>query len=356
MPRPIEALIDLNALRHNLGVAREHAGTARVIAVAKADAYGHGFMRVFPAYSQADALGLLELETAVAARARGWDKPVVLLEGFFEAGELPVFSDLSLTAVVHDPGQVEMLCAASLPRPIDVHLKLNTGMNRLGLAPEAFARAAAALRASGNVGEIVAMTHFADADGAHGVDWQRERLQAATRGLSLAVSAANSAALLRHAQARCDWVRPGIMLYGASPFAEVPAERMGLHPVMTLRSRIISVQQLAAGDSVGYGCTFTARQPMRIGIVACGYGDGYPRHARHDTPVLVDGQRTGTVGLVSMDMLAVDLTALAGSGVGSAVTLWGRDLPVETVAAAAGTVSYELLCALKARVAVAVKG
>lgn len=352
MPRPTEAIVDLNALRNNLRVARTRAKQARIIAVVKADAYGHGFDRVLPALNDADALAMLELDVAAHARALGFQKPLLLLEGFFDAAELDAFSALSLTAVIHHADQVEMLCAARLQRPVDVHVKLNSGMNRLGFAPAAFAKAVSTLRASENVADIVAMTHFADADGARGVDWQLERLRAAMPGLSLPVAAANSAALLRYPQSHGDWVRPGIMLYGASPFPEAAADSFGLQPVMTLRSRIISTQQLAAGDSVGYGCTFTAGRPMRIGIVACGYGDGYPRHAPGGTPVLVDGQLTGTVGLVSMDLLVVDLSALAKAGVGSDVTLWGRGLPVEAVAKAAGTVSYELLCALKARVPV----
>ena len=352
MPRPIDAVIDLGALRSNLHLARERAGQAHVLAVVKADAYGHGFARVFPAFSDADGLAMLELDAALLARELGYKKPLLLLEGFFDSAELAMFSEHSLTTVVHHPDQVEMLCAASLSRPIDVHLKINTGMNRLGFTPKAFAAAIETLRGSANVRSLTAMTHFADADGARGVDWQLERLRAAMPAPALPFAAANSAALLRYPQAVGDWVRPGIMLYGASPFADETAQALGLQAVMSLRSRIIATQQLAPGDSVGYGCTYTTDRPMRIGIVACGYGDGYPRHAPANTPVLVDGQPTGTIGLVSMDMLAVDLTGRQAAGVGSAVTLWGRGLPVETVASAAGTVSYELLCALKARVPV----
>ena len=356
MPRPIDAVIDLDALRDNLRVAKVHAQRARVLAVVKANAYGHGFARVFSALSHADGLAMLELDAALKARELRYEKPLLLLEGFFDNAELRTFSEHSLTAVVHHPDQIEMLRASRLSRPIDVHLKINTGMNRLGLAPLVFSAAVASLRESANVASVVAMTHFADADGARGVDWQLERLRAASQGLTLPVSAANSAALLRYPQTHGDWVRPGIMLYGVSPFNDADAKSFGLQPVMTLRSRVISTQQLMPGDGVGYGCTFTARRAMRIGIVACGYGDGYPRHAPAGTPVLVDGQQTGTVGLVSMDMLAVDLTDLQAVGVGSAVTLWGRGLPVETVAGVAGTVSYELLCSLKARVPVTVEG
>ncbi len=231
-------------------------------------------------------------------------------------------------------------------------LKLNTGMNRLGLTAAELRPALARLQASRNVGEITLMTHFACADDERGIAWQLERFEAATAGLDLPVSLANSAALLRYPHAARDWVRVGIMLYGASPFADESAAALGLEPAMTLESRLIATHTLAAGEAVGYGATFRAEGPMRIGVVACGYADGYPRHAATGTPVLVDGRRTRTLGRVSMDMLCVDLTDLPGAGIGSAVVLWGEGLPVEEVAAAAGTISYELLCALAPRVPV----
>ncbi len=355
MSRPIVAIVDLHALRNNLAVARHHAGSARVMAVVKANAYGHGLGNVLPALTDADAIAVVELESAVFARDRGYVKPLVLLEGFFSQDELARFVELSLTAVVHCAEQIEMLRSARLTRPIDVHIKINTGMNRLGFAPEELSAVTEALRGSGNVRELVAMTHFADADGKHGVDWQLERFNAAISGLSLSSCMANSAALLRYPQTRGGWVRPGIMLYGASPFADVSANTLGLRPVMTLRSRVIAVQNLRPGDSVGYSRTFIAPRAMRIGVIACGYGDGYPRHAPTGSPVTISGQRVATVGLVSMDMLCVDLSTVSEAGVGSEVTLWGDGLPVEEVATAAGTVSYELLCALKSRVPVEVR-
>ncbi|MGH8678005.1 MAG: alanine racemase, partial [Burkholderiales bacterium] len=272
MSRPVHAVIDLRALHNNVVVARRHAGDARLIAVVKADAYGHGLANVLPALGDTDAIAVVEFESAVFARARGYGKPIVLLEGFFSPGELSRFSELSLTAVIYQREQVEMLRVARLKRVIDVHVKLNSGMNRLGFRPDELAAVVAALRASGNVGEITAMTHFADADGKHGIEWQLERFNAAAAAQGLPSSMANSAALLRYPQARGSWVRPGIMLYGASPFAELTANSLSLQPVMTLQSRIIAIQDLAPGDTVGYSRTYTARKAMRIGVVACGYG------------------------------------------------------------------------------------
>jgi alanine racemase len=234
--------------------------------------------------------------------------------------------------------------------PLAVFLKVNTGMNRLGISVDRIGAALARLAATGSVAEITLMTHFADADGPEGVTAQLARFEAATRGLALPRSLANSAALLRHPQTRADWVRPGIMLYGCSPFADEAAQALGLRPVMTLASELIAVRHLAAGEHVGYGSTFTAERAMRIGVVACGYADGYPRHAPTGTPIVVAGRRTRTVGRVSMDMLAVDLDGIPEAGIGTPVTLWGDGLSCDEVAAAAGTVSYELLCALATRV------
>jgi alanine racemase len=232
-----------------------------------------------------------------------------------------------------------------------VFLKLNTGMNRLGLQASELAAAWALLKAARGVEGVVLMTHFATADEpAEGVEAQLDRFNAMTAGLSLPRSLANSAALLRYPQTHGDWVRPGIMLYGSSPFADQDAEALGLRPVMTLESQVIAVQSLQAGDRVGYGGAFTAPHPMRIGIVACGYADGYPRHAGTGTPVLVNGVRTRTVGRVSMDMMSVDLTPVPEAGVGAHVTLWGEGLSVDEVARAAGTIGYELLCRLTSRV------
>jgi alanine racemase len=357
--RPISASISRQALRRNLQAAKQHAGGARVWAVVKANAYGHGLLRTVAALESADGFALLELETAVQLRDSGVSRPLLLIEGFFGVDELRVFSTHGLTAVVHHEEQVRMLetvrLTTGLNRPVDVYLKINTGMNRLGFAVGEAAAMLRRLRGCASVGVITLMTHFADADGQGGVAGQMQRL-AATGIEGLPRSMANSAALLRYPETRGDWVRPGIMLYGCSPFPDQSAEAIGLSPVMTLSSRLIAVQVLRAGDSVGYGSTFIARTPMRIGIVACGYADGYPRHAPgfHDrsTPILVAGRRARTVGRVSMDMLFADLSAIPEASVGAEVTLWGDGLSADEVASASGTVSYELLCALAARVPV----
>jgi alanine racemase len=353
--RPISATISRQALRHNLEVAKRHADGACVWAVVKANAYGHGLLRTVAALERADGYALLELDTAVHLRDSGISRPLLLIEGFFGVDELEVCSVLGLTAVVHDTAQLRMLETFRLTKPVDVYLKINTGMNRLGFAVGQAAQVLERLRGCAGVGEITLMTHFADADGPGGVAEQMQRL-AATGIEGLPRSLANSAAMLRYPETRGDWVRPGIMLYGCSPFPDETAEAIGLEPAMTLRSRLIAVQALHAGDRVGYACTFTARAPMRIGIVACGYADGYPRHAPgfddRNTPILVAGRRTRTLGRVSMDTLCADLSSIPEASVGTEVTLWGEGLSADEVAAASGTLSYELLCALAARVPV----
>ena len=355
MTRPIRARFDSTALRHNHAVARHYAGSARLWSVVKANAYGHGLQRTVAALADvADGFALIEMESAIALRETGLRQPILMLEGFYAADELPTFAENQLTPVLHRVDQVEDFCALALPVRVPVYLKLNTGMNRLGLNPYELGRALAMLAAADVTDAITLMTHFADADGDHGVAWQMARLQEMCAGLTLPVSLANSAALLRFPETRGDWVRPGIMLYGCSPFPDrQSAEELGLKPVMTLESELIEVRDIAAGEHVGYGCSFTADQPMRIGVVACGYADGYPRQAPTGTPVLVDGARTRTLGRISMDKLCVDLTDCPKvSHGGTPVTLWGEGLSADEVAAAAGTVSYELFCALAARVPV----
>ncbi len=354
MPRPIRASFKLSALRHNLGVARRHAPKSRVWAVVKANAYGHGLLRAAQALAAADGYALLDLNDAVRLREAGSAKPMLLLEGIFQPADLAIVDQYGLTTVVHDVEQILMLERARLSSQIAVCLKLNTGLNRLGFTGAGVRAAYSRLQAGGKVGTISLMTHFADADGPAGVARQLARFSEWTAGLQGEVTLANSAAILRYSETHADWMRPGIMLYGCSPFAEVSAEALGLQPLMTLTSEIIAVQDLKPGDRVGYGGTFEAARPMRVGVVACGYADGYPRHAPgfrdRATPVVVAGERAHTVGRVSMDMLCVDLSAIPQARVGSPVILWGEGLPADDVAASAGTVSYELLCALAARV------
>ncbi|MDR0275148.1 MAG: alanine racemase [Burkholderiaceae bacterium] len=375
MPRPIQATIHTAALRHNVRRLRGAAGAARVWAVVKANAYGHGIERVYAGLRGADGFALLDLVEAERVRALGWRGPILLLEGVFEPRDLEVCSRLELWHTVHCDAQIDALAAHKTHAPQRVWLKLNSGMNRLGFAPARYRAAYARLAALPQVAEVGHMTHFANADvnsanGATGIAAQLAVFNTATEGLPGERSVANSAALLRYgdaldigAQVRGDWGRPGIALYGSAPdYPEHDAAHWDLQPAMTLTSRILAVQHLEPGQSTGYGALFTADAPVRVGIAACGYADGYPRVAPTGTPVLVDGARTRTLGRVSMDMLAVDLTGLPRAGAGSAVTLWGRAapehggaiLPIDEVARAAGTLGYELLCALAPRVPVIV--
>jgi alanine racemase len=352
MPRPITATIHLDALRHNLSVVRRHAPHARIFAVLKANAYGHGVLRAARALAGADGIALLELDAAVRLRAEGFAGRLALLGGVFEVADLQVAADHDLTLVIHNPEQLRMLDSARSGARLDIFLKIDTGMKRLGFAPHAAGDALAGLRGHRAVGQLMVMTHFATADDARGVAWQMKIFDAIAAGHKLPRSLANSAAILRYPETHADWVRPGIMLYGCTPFADVAADELGLKPVMTLASEIIAVQDLQPGDRVGYAGTFEAGRAMRVGIVACGYADGYPRHAPTGTPIVVGGSRTRTLGRVSMDMLCADLTGIPAAQVGTPVTLWGEGLSADEVAAAAGTVSYELLCALAPRVPV----
>ena len=364
MPRPILATIHTAALQHNLARVRRAAPDAKVWAVVKANAYGHGIERVFEAFRGADGFALLDLAEAERVRHLGWRGPILLLEGVFEPRDLELCSRLGLWHAVHCDAQIDWLAAHKTQVPHRVFLKMNSGMNRLGFTPERYRSAWARLNALPQVDEISCMTHFSDADGPRGIAHQVQAFQAATQDLPGERCIANSAALLRHggdAQVRLDWVRAGIVLYGSAPdHPERRAADWDLQPTMTLASRIIGVQQLQAGDTVGYGSRFTAQGPLGIGVVACGYADGYPRHCDTGTPVLVNGVRTRTIGRVSMDMLAVDLTPVPGAGLGAEVTLWGRAangavLPIDEVAQAGGTIGYELMCALAPRVPVVVQ-
>jgi alanine racemase len=355
MPRPIEALIHTAALAHNLARARAAAPDARVWAVVKANAYGHGIERAFEGLRSADGFALLDLDEAQRLRGLGWRGPILLLEGAFELRDLELCSRLSLWHVVHCQEQIDWLATHKTQTPHRVFLKMNSGMNRLGFAPAAYRGAWTRLNALPQVDEISLMTHFADADGARGVAHQMVVFEATTHDLPGERSLSNSAAILRH-KVKSDWVRSGIMSYGSAPdFPQHDIGHWDLQPTLTLRSKLIATQQLAASDTVGYGSSFTAPAAMRVGVVACGYADGYPRHCPSGTPVLVNGVRTGTVGRVSMDMLVVDLTPVPDAGIGSEVTLWGRGpgdsvLTIDDVAQAGATIAYELMCAIAVRV------
>ena len=351
MPRPLVARIDMAALAHNLGVARAAAPNAKVLAVIKANGYGHGLLRVARALRGADGFAVLTLAGAAQLRAEGYTHPIVLLEGFFSPDELPEIARLRLRPVIHRVDQVDVLAKARLEHRLDVLLKVDTGMHRLGLAPKRVPEVLARLQALPQVGRVTLMTHFACADeAAVGVVAQVAAFSSLPGIAELPRTLANSAALLRYPETHADWVRPGIMLYGVSPFPGQTGADLGLLPVMSLESQLIAVQTVRKGEGLGYGYAFVAERDMKVGIAACGYADGYPRHAPTGTPVLVAGQLSRTLGRVSMDMLCVDLTAVPAAHVGSPVVLWGAGLPVEHVAAAAGTIAYELLTAIAPRV------
>lgn len=353
MPRPIRATISAGALAHNLLVAKAYASGAKLWAVIKANAYGHGLERAARAFTAADGYAVLDFEEAARLRAAGIDKPILMLEGFFKAGDVPLLHNYQLTPVIHNAEQVEMLRLSALPGEIDVYVKVNSGMNRLGFTVDNLRPAYNAIRLHPQVRTITLMTHFADADGPSGVKAQLDWFNELTRPFEPEHrSLANSAALARFPETRVGWVRPGIILYGCSPFADQSAQALGLRPAMTLSSELIATQQLQPGERVGYGFAYEAAGEMTIGVVACGYADGYPRHAPTGTPVLVNGKRTRVVGRVSMDMLCVDITDIGEAYIGTPVTLWGEGLSADEVAAAAGTLSYELLCALASRVPV----
>ncbi len=360
MPRPIQATIHTAALRHNLARASASTPDARVWAVVKANAYGHGIERVFDGLRAADGFALLDLEEARRVRTLGWRGPILLLEGVFEQRDLELCSRLDLWHTVHCEEQIDMLATHKTNVPQRVFLKMNSGMNRLGFTPQRYRAAWTRLNALPQVDEITLMTHFSDADGPKGIAEPLAVFAAATQDLPGERSVSNSAATLRFPHTPTDWVRPGIVLYGSAPdFPEHNIAHWGLLPSMTLASKIIAIQDLLTGTCVGYGSSFRAEAPLRIGVVACGYADGYPRHCSTGTPVLVNGVRTRMVGRVSMDMITVDLTPVPQARIGSEVTLWGNAsngavLPIDEVAHAGGTVGYELMCALAQRVPVVV--
>lgn len=347
--RPARALINLQALRHNYQLARKLCAD-KALAVVKADAYGHGAVACAQAlHDIVDGFAVSCLEEALELRAAGVTLPIVLLEGFFAKDELTQIVENNLWCVVHTEWQLEAIEQAVLAEPLTVWLKMDSGMHRVGFAPDEYQSVWQRLQASVNVNSIVLMTHFARADelDSAGTQQQLQVFKQATAGIQAPISVCNSPALLAWPEICSDWSRPGIILYGSQPVA---GQRIGaeqFQPVMTLESKIIAVRELAAGEPVGYGASFIASQPMRVGIVAMGYADGYPRHAPSGTPVMVDDSITQLIGRVSMDMLAVDLTELADAVVGSRVELWGNGVSIDQVATCAGTISYELLCNVK---------
>jgi alanine racemase len=366
MPRPIQARIHASALRHNLALVKDILAKtptpSKVWAVVKANAYGHGLENAITGLQSADGIALLDLEEAARARQALWEKPILLLEGPFEEADIRVVRELDLTPVIHNMDQLGMIESAGIGA-MDVYIKVDTGMARLGFTVDNYEAAfdrVEQLRRSGKIGNVTYMTHFARADLADGLDEPLRVFVNMVGGRDGDWCVSNSAACLKHAKrvgalaqlhGHSLWSRPGICLYGGSPLIDASADELDLRPAMTLSSELISVKDVQAGQGVGYGHTFVADKAMRVGVVACGYADGYPRHAPTGTPVAVQGQMTRLIGRVSMDMITVDLSELPEAEVGSEVVLWGQNGPsADEVALAAGTISYELLSAVTARV------
>lgn len=354
--RPITAYISESALAHNLAQVRRYAPHAKVMAVVKANAYGHGLLNAARGLKDADGFAVLNISEAVTLREAGYQHAILLLEGIFSAEEMALVARHQLDIVVAHASQLQWLLDSTVNKPLRVFLKLDSGMHRLGFQPHEYRQVLQQLTQSSQAREVVMMTHFANADLPQGTRAPMQIIEQVMSGLPYPRSLANSAAVVQQPHTHADWVRPGIMLYGATPVADTPASTFGLVPVMTLRSGLIGVQEIVAGESVGYGSLFTADKHTRVGIVACGYADGYPRHAPTGTPVAVEGVLTRTLGRVSMDMMAVDITDIPQASIGSPVELWGAQVPVDAVAQACGTIGYELLCAVTARVPFIVHG
>ncbi len=353
MTRPIYASIDVKALQHNLTQVRNLAPDSKVMAILKANAYGHGLLTCSKALEDADAFGLLDLSDAISLRKEGFKKPICLLEGFFSKEELPEITENNLESVIHSDWQIDVLKKFSPELKLNVWLKIDTGMNRLGFTADQFKSALKRLSTLKCIRNISLMSHLANADQRNDsmTQQQLKEFLSISENLSNTVrSLANSAGLLAHPDCHLDWVRPGIMLYGSSPFTDATASSLNLQAVMSLHSEIISIKGCKKDDAVGYGGSWRCPEEMRVGVVACGYGDGYPRLAPSGMPVMVAGKQTQLIGRVSMDMITVDLRGIDAATVGSPVELWGRNVSVDTVAERVGTISYELLCGITERV------
>lgn len=347
------AYIDLAALKHNLTQIKQQAPHSKVMAVVKANSYGHGLRHIAKSADGADAFGVARIEEALQLRACGVVKPILLLEGFYSSGDLPVLVTNNIQTVVHCEEQLAALEQAQLETPVVVWLKIDSGMHRLGVRPEQYPEFVRRLKACSSVAKPLRyMSHFGCADELDKptTNQQTELFMSLTEGCEGERSLAASAGLLAWPDSQLDWVRPGIIMYGVSPFGEKHAQQMGYQPVMTLKSHLIAVRDVKAGESVGYGGNWTSERDTKVGVIAIGYGDGYPRMAPYGTPVWVNGRKVPLAGRVSMDMLTVDLGPDAMDKVGDEATLWGQALPVEEVAEHIGTIAYELVTKLTSRV------
>jgi alanine racemase len=347
------ALIDLSALRHNLRRAREAAPNSKVMAVIKADGYGHGILRAATALADADALAVARIDEGIVLRQAGEQRPIVILEGFCEQQGLLDSAANALEPVIHQSGQIEILEQKQLPQPISCWMKVDTGMHRLGLPTELAADSFQRLVDCKSVaGKPRLISHLANADNPADptTDRQIELFTKMQQQFEVEASLANSGGILGWSGSHMEWVRPGIMLYGSSPFDGRTGDDDGLMPVMTLKSSLIAVNQCRQGDAIGYGGTWVCPEDMSVGVIAIGYGDGYPRHAPSGTPVLLNDRRVPLIGRVSMDMITVDLRTQPQAKVGDEAILWGRGLPADEIAVSAGTIAYQLFCGVTARV------
>ena len=353
MSRPTYAIIDTQAFVANYRYAKSIAPGSQALAVVKANAYGHGAETLARALSgQADAFGVACSEEAMELRESGINNPILLLEGVFEPDEIALADRANLMLVVHSQYQLDWVSKSKLDRPITIWLKIDTGMHRLGFTPQEAHRIYRRLKDNPHIGEIVLMSHFARADerDSDATATQLDTFREITRDLTAPFSLANSAATLAWPQTHAQWIRPGIMLYGSSPLANNRIDTSALKPVMRLESELIAIRDLAVGESIGYGGRFTCDKPTRVGVVAAGYGDGYPRHAPDGTPVAVNGQRTRLIGRISMDMLTVDLSNQPNAAIGDTVQLWGDIISADEVAQLSETISYELFTGITRRV------
>ncbi|MXP50929.1 alanine racemase [Pantoea sp. SoEX] len=349
MSRPIIATINQKALKHNLSIVRSIVPKLKIWSVIKANAYGHGINNIW-SLSDTDGFALLSLEEAIMLRQHGWKKPILLLEGFFHVKDLYLISRYNLTTVIHSHWQIKALENTVLLNPVSIYLKINSGMNRLGFEQKSFNKILYKLNFLKNIRDITLMMHIGNNDNSDNINYF-DRIKKSIKGKDYLCSISNSACVLWNSDVHYDWVRVGILLYGASPSGNwSDIANINLQPAMTLSSKIIGIQKLRLGDTIGYGSSYIAKKRQRIGIVACGYADGYPRHAPNGTPLLVDGNITQLLGTVSMDMITIDLTNCPQTCIGSSVELWGNTIKIDQVAKAAGTVSYELMCSLAPRV------
>lgn len=355
MPRPIAATIHMGALRHNLQRMREAACGRTLWAVVKANAYGHGLLRAARAFEKADGLALIDLCDAEKVRHDGWSKRILLLEGFFDASDIPLLEKFDIETIVHNRHMIELLKAHAPYKCLKAHIKINSGMNRLGFHPDEEETVCAELQQIEGVQVTGVVTHFANAEPTYDqekpatVSLQLNRMGQITP-LPEHLCMANSAATIWHTEVKGDAVRAGVALYGASPDSHYSSEDLGIRPAMTLSAKILAIQNVPAGEAIGYGSRFVTKRDSRIAVVACGYADGYPRSTPDGTPTYVEGHIAPIAGAISMDMLTIDVTDIPEAQLGSEVELWGTHIPVNEVAKRCGTIGYELLCAIALRV------